>query len=505
MSASSSTAPLVFGSVVLDLQKRELTRKGRARPLRAASFDLLAYLAANAGRDISTDELTQAVWPGQPVGPDILARCLGEVRQALHAEASVIRAIPGHGFRFEAEVRRADPGTDPYGEFVEDPDAIAQPVTVTTSSPGRSNARTAWWLAAAALVIAAAAWIASTPSLTPAEARRAAPAAEAEMAPQVTLNTQVVQLMVSGNEAAAKYTAAELKRARGSYEQAVKADPRYAPAYGALANTLAGLAALAVDQPKELLPIADAYARRAIELDPNHPLGWSALAQAHVHWTRNWPGAEAGYRRALALDPDTPSAAANLALLLAALNRPSEALEQSRTALQLDSESPFLQASAGIVQALTGSGGDALPYFDTALRLQPAYAPAAIWQASTLARLGRHDEALAAAQRARTAMANAPVWIEGYVHAIAGRREQARSVLQSLQAYAQGQYVPATEFAFLHLALGDQEAALSWLERGVDERSRGMDLLGVDPKVDALRGVPRFKALLASLKLPVAR
>ena len=86
MSASSSTAPLVFGLVVLDLQKRELIRKGRARPLRPTSFDLLAYLAANAGRIISTDELTGAVWPGQSVSAETLAQAMGEVRQALTAK-----------------------------------------------------------------------------------------------------------------------------------------------------------------------------------------------------------------------------------------------------------------------------------------------------------------------------------------------------------------------------------------------------------------------------------
>ena len=102
-------------------------------------------------------------------------------------------------------------------------------------------------------------------------------------------------------------------------------------------------------------------------------------------------------------------------------------------------------------------------------------------------------------------MGDAPVWVEGYAHARAGRLDEARAVLRALQAHAQRQYVPATEFAFLHLALGDQEAAMTWLERGVDERSRGMELLGVDPKVEALRGLPRFKALLASLKLPEAR
>ena len=32
-----------------------------------------------------------------------------------------------------------------------------------------------------------------------------------------------------------------------------------------------------------------------------------------------------------------------------------------------------------------------------------------------------------------------------------------------------------------------------------------MELLGVDPRVDALRALPRFKALIATLKLPEAR
>ncbi len=348
MSASSSSAPLVFGLVVLDLQKRQLTRKGRARPLRATSFDVLAYLASNGGRTISNGELAEAVWPGRSVSAETLSQCLAEVRQALRTDASVIRTIAGEGYRFEAEVRRADPGTDPFGEFVEDPDTPVKHVTATAPLPAPPKARAMWWLAAAAVAVAGGVWLASTRSLPPAEARRSGPDADAVVAPQVTLNTQVVQLMVTGNDAAAKQTPVELRRARAAYEQAVKTDPRYAPAYGALANTLAALAALAVDQPKELLPVADAYARRAIELDPNHPLGWSALAQAHVQWTRNWVGAEAGFRRALALDANTPSAAANLALLLAALNRPSEALEQSRKALQLDVESPALQASTGI-------------------------------------------------------------------------------------------------------------------------------------------------------------
>jgi DNA-binding winged helix-turn-helix (wHTH) protein/tetratricopeptide (TPR) repeat protein len=505
MTASLPPAPLVFGLVVLDLQRRELTRKGRARHLRATSFDVLAYLASNAGRNISRDELAAAIWPGRQVTDDTIRQCVAEVRQALQPEADVVRILPGEGYRFEADIRRADPGTDPYGEFVEDPErtSAAPPRRTLPSTPGWRPPR-AVWLTAAVLALAAGGWLASTGSPSGERSPDLA-ASEPAVAPQVTVNTSVVQLMVTGNDAAAKHSVTELQRARAAYEQAVKADPRYAPAYGALASTLAELAALAAEPPKSLLPVADAYARRAIELDPNHPLGWSALAQAHVQWTRNWVGAEAGFRRALDLAPDTQSAASLLARLLAARHRPTEAVEQSLKALQLDRESSMLQTSAGIVHQLAGRSAEALPFFERALTLDPADATAAIWRSSTLAQMGRFEEASMAARQARESMHGAPIWVEGYVHALAGRVADARAVLQSLRAHAQRQYVPAAELAFLHLALGEQDAALTWLEEGIEERSRGMDLLAVDPTVNPLRGHPRFRAILAALQLPEAR
>ena len=184
----------------------------------------------------------------------------------------------------------------------------------------------AWWLAAAALVVAAGAWLVSTRSLPPpgARARRRGghrPPGHAQHAGRAADGDR--------QRCRRETDAVGIAACARGFRSGDQGRSPLCPAYGALADTLAALAALAADQPKELLPLADAYARRAIELDPNHPLGWSALAQAHAQWTRNWVGAEAGFRRALALDPSTPSAAANLALLLAALNRPAEALEQA--------------------------------------------------------------------------------------------------------------------------------------------------------------------------------
>ena len=112
------------------------------------------------------------------------------------------------------------------------------------------------------------------------------------------------------------------------------------------------------------------------------------------------------------------------------------------------------------MHALTGRGGEALPYFDAALKLQPAYSTAAIWQSSTLAQLGRHDEALASAHALAGDGGRARVG-RGLRARQSRAADEARAVLRALQAHAQRQYVAATEFAFLHLALGEQDAALS--------------------------------------------
>jgi hypothetical protein len=49
---------------------------------------------------------------------------------------------------------------------------------------------------------------------------------------------------------------------------------------------------------------------------------------------------------------------------------------------------------------------------------------------------------------------------------------------------------------------GQHEEALDWLERGLDERSRWMEIIGVLPVLDPLRSHPRFRKILQAMQLP---
>jgi len=57
--------------------------------------------------------------------------------------------------------------------------------------------------------------------------------------------------------------------------------------------------------------------------------------------------------------------------------------------------------------------------------------------------------------------------------------------------------LPSYETAKVHLALGDHNAALRWLERAFEERSHSMAFLRVDPQLAPLRADPRFVRMVS--------
>ena len=89
----------------------------------------------------------------------------------------------------------------------------------------------------------------------------------------------------------------------------------------------------------------------------------------------------------------------------------------------------------------------------------------------------------------------------GHAYAVAGMKDQARATLARLQEAARDRHVSAYHVAAIHVALGDADAGMDWLERAYEERSPWIAYLRVDPRVEKLREEPRFKRLLAKTRL----
>jgi len=92
-----------------------------------------------------------------------------------------------------------------------------------------------------------------------------------------------------------------------------------------------------------------------------------------------------------------------------------------------------------------------------------------------------------------------------WIHACGVRANaDAERVLRELTTAAGTSYVPPYHIALLHAGLGDTKAAISWLERGVQERDVRMVFVGVDPLWQPMHRVPEFRELLRRLKLDSA-
>lgn len=153
---AAETRRFEFGGFHIDGCKRLLTKEnGEALQLTPKVFDLLYYLVLNNGKIIEKDELMSAVWADTIVEESnlsqnisILRRVLGEKR----GEHQFIATIPGHGYKFVADVREV---TDP-----EQVTALSDPSGNSHANTGffRTPQRRRLYLAAAALVVLAGAF-----------------------------------------------------------------------------------------------------------------------------------------------------------------------------------------------------------------------------------------------------------------------------------------------------------------------------------------------------------
>lgn len=92
---------LEFGPFQLDEEARTLNLRGAQQPVQPRVFELLAYLAHNAGRVVPKDELMDVLWPNVIVTESSLQRAASLARRALAAGGlgDALRNVARYGYR----------------------------------------------------------------------------------------------------------------------------------------------------------------------------------------------------------------------------------------------------------------------------------------------------------------------------------------------------------------------------------------------------------------------
>src|SRR5262245_1714384 len=96
---------LYFGKFSLDLARGCLRAGDQDIELRPKTFEVLKYLATNAGRLVTKQELYDAVWPNVIVTDDSIAQCIRELRGKLADDNhSLIKTVSRRGYLLDTTV-----------------------------------------------------------------------------------------------------------------------------------------------------------------------------------------------------------------------------------------------------------------------------------------------------------------------------------------------------------------------------------------------------------------
>lgn len=102
-----------FGQFVLDPHERVLLAGGKPVHLTDKVFDTLLFLIKNNGRRLTKEEMMAAIWEDAFVEEGNLAKNISRLRKILNTDgASLIETLPKHGYRFLADVKQIDGGTN---------------------------------------------------------------------------------------------------------------------------------------------------------------------------------------------------------------------------------------------------------------------------------------------------------------------------------------------------------------------------------------------------------
>lgn len=317
-----------------------------------------------------------------------------------------------------------------------------------------------------------------------------------------TENTEAHQLYLKGRYFWNKRTGDAFQKALGYFKQAIEKDPNYALAYAGISDTYVLLPGFTVGSPQECYPKAIAAAKRALELDDTLAEAHTSLALALWFYEFDFAQANREFQRAIELNPNYATAhhwyGTNL---LMPLGRFDEGIAEMKRAQELDPLSLIINSDLGFDYIIARRYDEAIEQLRTTIEMDPGfyYAHWNLGQAFQLK--GNLPQAIAEYHHAQH-LSDDPVILTllGQTYAATGQTEEARTILTQLTDISRQRYVAVYNFALLHLALGNKEEAIRWLERSYQDRA-GYDItwIGVDPSLDPLRSDPRFEKLVASI------
>lgn len=278
------------------------------------------------------------------------------------------------------------------------------------------------------------------------------------------------------------------------------------------ASALAGLYSLV--PPGDTMPRARRAAHSALELAPSNARTHASLGLVEYLWSWDFEAAEHHFQEAIRLDPTLANASLWYGMMLSALGRSAEAVEQAERAGSADPDSRLIQTKTITIlvaaneldrarrqyeQVIAQYGPSALALRELAF-LELAAADAASDPAEERRHLIAARDAFQEADDLAGGAARSTAGV-AYSSGRLGDRSAAAQSLEVLEARTEAEHVPPLYLALAHLGTGRPDAALAHIDRAHELRDPGLVYLKSRPGLRDLAGQERYEEVARAVGL----
>jgi serine/threonine-protein kinase len=272
-------------------------------------------------------------------------------------------------------------------------------------------------------------------------------------------------------------------------------DPAFAQAYAGIAMAYMQLGFISLLNPQDAFTKARGAAEKALELDDTIVDAQLVVAVTSQILDYDQARAKRAYERAIELAPNSAVAHDFYGITyLSPMGRHEEAIAESRRGVELDPASVLHLSNLGWVYYMAHQYDPAIEYLQRSLESEPGHTDGYRGLGETYVQKGMYDEAIASMQKyfdlteGRTDYA---VGYLGYAYGMAGQRDKALELLETLRNRAKRQHVAPYAFAPLYMGLGDYDKAIEALWQDYQHRTTPFLLwLNVFPVFDPLHSDP---------------